>query len=556
MRRHYRYTLRAAACLAAILWATADTPRAAEFVRGDVNFDGEVNLHDAGLIRGHLAGDVLLPCHAAADANSDGDITRDDALYLLEFLYEGGPEPGAPYPAAGDDPVAQGPGCARNTSSAPADDPEFTLEVVPSDAGHRGTVSFHGHVRVPRAIEGLWVRVRFAPDLAARATARVDDSIQRPSRYAHARLTEDGAILGVVYSFEDRAGPRPGETVEAFTLELCVSTPTPPFRWDFPIEVVEIGYSVAGELAPVVRQGDFLSAWVGWGIDHSNPSCSRAPPLPEFFTCQTLEDGRVYLSWMNTGVYDALTVAKGRPHIDPMVHLPGDTTSWIDEEGGSAHNFVYKLRAHVRGEEGQRAGWSDWVTCWATDPSRQTPFVRGDVNSDGELSTADIAALQVWLWENPGEAACWDAADVDDDGNVNTTDQLKLAWYLFGLGSTVSEGLGDEPPAPFPDPGFDTTQVGEEPFVMCEVYQVTPPRSTEDAVRLGGVEVQPGDVVEIPVYLSNSVHVNAMQLVVEYDPQLLDIESGSGTISYEGTFFEQFIGRRFTRFTSNGSSRQ
>ncbi len=44
-------------------------------------------------------------CRAAADVDVDGDVDTDDGLYLLSFLYGGGPAPRANYPLKGVDPT-------------------------------------------------------------------------------------------------------------------------------------------------------------------------------------------------------------------------------------------------------------------------------------------------------------------------------------------------------------------------------------------------------------------------------------------------------------------
>ena len=44
---------------------------------------------------------------------------------------------------------------------------------------------------------------------------------------------------------------------------------------------------------------------------------------------------------------------------------------------------------------------------------------------------------------------CQDAADANDDGRVNVADPVFILDYLFGR--------GQEPPAPFPAPGYDVT---------------------------------------------------------------------------------------------------
>lgn len=64
------------------------------FLRGDANADGQINLSDAiyllnYLFRGGPAPDPM----AAGDANCDDSVIIGDAIYLLNYLFKAGPEP-------------------------------------------------------------------------------------------------------------------------------------------------------------------------------------------------------------------------------------------------------------------------------------------------------------------------------------------------------------------------------------------------------------------------------------------------------------------------------
>ncbi len=76
------------------------------FVRGDVNRDDAISITDPILvIRALMGGDhtVIEWCLDAADADNDGGIKLSDAVYLLQFLFAGGPQPPLPYPEPGVD---------------------------------------------------------------------------------------------------------------------------------------------------------------------------------------------------------------------------------------------------------------------------------------------------------------------------------------------------------------------------------------------------------------------------------------------------------------------
>ena len=75
------------------------------FVRADCNGDINIDVADALCILYPLflaPGAVPPPpCLAAADVNRSGDANIADASYLLNFLFLGGPAPGAPFPDCG-----------------------------------------------------------------------------------------------------------------------------------------------------------------------------------------------------------------------------------------------------------------------------------------------------------------------------------------------------------------------------------------------------------------------------------------------------------------------
>jgi hypothetical protein len=96
--------------------ASASAP--APFVRSDANQDGEVNIADAVAAFNKLfRASPLLPCRAALDTNDDEHVDLSDVIYLLIFLYQGGPAPPPPFTSCGQDP-SPGPGCREYSSPA------------------------------------------------------------------------------------------------------------------------------------------------------------------------------------------------------------------------------------------------------------------------------------------------------------------------------------------------------------------------------------------------------------------------------------------------------
>ena len=76
------------------------------FIRGDANSDGIVDLTDAIYLLNFLfQGGPTSKCQDAVDTNDDGIVDLTDAIYLLNHLFVGGKSPHSPYPGAGSDPT-------------------------------------------------------------------------------------------------------------------------------------------------------------------------------------------------------------------------------------------------------------------------------------------------------------------------------------------------------------------------------------------------------------------------------------------------------------------
>jgi len=88
-----------------------------DFIRGDANNDGRVDIADGIYINGWLFyGGPAPVCMDAADANDDGGINLSDQIYLNTWLLMGGPAPPAPGPyTCGSDPTPDNLFCDNST---------------------------------------------------------------------------------------------------------------------------------------------------------------------------------------------------------------------------------------------------------------------------------------------------------------------------------------------------------------------------------------------------------------------------------------------------------
>ena len=175
-------------------------------------------------------------------------------------------------------------------------------------------------------------------------------------------------------------------------------------------------------------------------------------------------------------------------------------------------------------------------------------FRRGDANSDGEVSIADIITIRRYLFEGSVVPTCFDAADATDNDEVSICDAVKILETLYR-----NPAWQDTLPAPSPDAGQDPTPLAEPKHpcdlssnvkatrpLGCAAYQVEPPQPTNDILRVGDAVGIPGELAKVPVHLTASVPVDAIQVVLSYDPAVLEPALDVGGISFESTYLERF----------------
>jgi cytoskeletal protein CcmA (bactofilin family) len=83
----------------------------AEFIRGDANSDGKINIADVVAISRYIHRASSINCLDAADVNDDGKVTNYDYRYLLNYLFRRGPLPKNPFPKKGVDPTPDSLAC-------------------------------------------------------------------------------------------------------------------------------------------------------------------------------------------------------------------------------------------------------------------------------------------------------------------------------------------------------------------------------------------------------------------------------------------------------------
>jgi hypothetical protein len=124
--------------LCAALAVPRSVPAQPEFIRGDVNDSGAVNISDAVCALSFLfdvpgSSCANAACPDALDANDSGAFDLADPIATLAYLFAGAVPPPPPFPGCGADPTAGDPltcsGTAVCGGGGPVD--SFVLEVVP-----------------------------------------------------------------------------------------------------------------------------------------------------------------------------------------------------------------------------------------------------------------------------------------------------------------------------------------------------------------------------------------------------------------------------------------
>jgi len=153
-------------------------------------------------------------------------------------------------------------------------------------------------------------------------------------------------------------------------------------------------------------------------------------------------------------------------------------------------------------------------------------FVRGDVDSSGELDITDpIKALGYLFLGTPDSLLCIDAADANDSGELDLSDPIHLLTHLFLGGSTPAE--------PFPGCGEDLT----EDSLGCAEY---PPCESGVQVLKGNIErdefpeVSPEDLAELA--LGNTAFALDLYRAVEGDHENLLVSPYSISVALAMTY--------------------
>ena len=107
----------------------------------------------------------------------------------------------------------------------------------------------------------------------------------------------------------------------------------------------------------------------------------------------------------------------------PIVNYVYDSSrNYVMDIGEGVHYFVLNVVNQVG---------SNSAIYFSLNVLPPTPFIRGDVNSDGLVNLPDAIRSLNYLYRGGESPKCLDSADANDDGRIDITDAIYILGYLF-----------------------------------------------------------------------------------------------------------------------------
>lgn len=177
-----------------------------QFVRGNANDDGYLNVTDANYILNFLYNNGGKPvCMDAADVNDSGSVDLSDAKYLMDFLFSGTAAPKAPWPGRGVDPTPDSLGCKPNLPPVADAGPDVTVV-----SGTLVVLNGIGHDPENSGLSFLWKQIA-GPSVTLSSDRVVQPTFTAPTVSAP-------TVLTFVMTVTDGAGLSSSDTVTVTVL--------------------------------------------------------------------------------------------------------------------------------------------------------------------------------------------------------------------------------------------------------------------------------------------------------------------------------------------------
>ena len=322
----------------------------------------------------------------------------------------------------------------------------FRAEVAHARAEHsRVPVRIFG--TNPTDMQGMNISLRIPPDLARITEVLIDGTTAETANYdlflyqAHVLDTGETSI-GILYDVfpsPDREIFPAGGDQHVVTVMVDI-LPEASSGTRIPVELGAFGehnsktaFSHLGLSIPTeTRSGAIL---VGSSPVPLVKNASAAAAKADGLSTNDID-----IRWSNSSNYHSINIERDGIQLET---IGGSENTYLDlSPGPGVHRY------HIVSMEGDSESFPVVVS---TRP-RGVPgtFIRGDVNSDGQLNLSDGIALINYLFLTHIQPDCLDAADADDSGKLNLLDVTEILNRLF-FGA-------DSLPPPGPEtPWFDST---------------------------------------------------------------------------------------------------
>ena len=160
----------------------------------------------------------------------------------------------------------------------------------------------------------------------------------------------------------------------------------------------------------------------------------------------------------------------------------------------------------------------------------------GDINGDGMVNDGDLTVLwQIANYNRNADDAANPLCDLNGDGMVNDSD-LTILWSILNYNRSAVEmefpKITD--PEPTTEPSEPTTEPTTEPTEPSEpTTEPTIPQDGHNVFSVSNASGKPGDIVTVSVNLGGEVNLNAFEMRLAYDGDLLEYETENNRLVNE-----------------------
>jgi len=269
-------------------WLSPQHIEGVDFLRGDVNGDGQVGISDAFGIQSYIFADappIKGPdCLEAFDVNDTGDVDIVDIAHMLSFLH-GFPfgEIPAPFPLEGPDPRAGQAAtlpCDDYGGPSPLEDAQARLSVLSAsvEGGELATSRIVLAVSCSYSIAAVFGHIRFPAGLLDSGNERVIvhriDRLPGPDNEGSGHVTGDVLRFAYMLSSIDSDPLPPGDPRPVLELFPCIRPGVPPGEYPLVIEMAELTDHDSGRAIHPATVGAPLSI-----LERVTDPAECAPPV-------------------------------------------------------------------------------------------------------------------------------------------------------------------------------------------------------------------------------------------------------------------------------------